>query len=198
MQSTFRLTGLLCGATVLLISVAACSKEQPAQAQATMSPPPSVAPPMPPPPNREQQFKDRLSELGASQGDGGWVLSLPSARFKSGETAFQPSDAARVDQIAMLLKDRSDVHVVVQAFTDSRGTTARNQQLSQQRADAVERALIDRGIEAGRIRAEGRGEEQPIATNETAAGRASNRRVQILFSDAEGKFASADAPGDSG
>jgi outer membrane protein OmpA-like peptidoglycan-associated protein len=193
-----RSNGLLCGALIVLVSVAACSKEPAAPTQAAMSPPPSEAPPTPPPPDRNQQLKDQLSELGASHSDEGWVVSLPSAHFKAGETTFEPADTARVDRIATLLKDRSDVHVLVQAFTDSRGSTARNLQLSQQRADSVERALIDRGVEASRIRAEGRGEEQPIATNDTATGRERNRRVQITFSDAEGHFAGANAPADTG
>jgi outer membrane protein OmpA-like peptidoglycan-associated protein len=97
----------------------------------------------------------------------------------------------RIDGLADLMKKRPDARIQVQAFTNSRGSTAHNQQLSQQRAEAVQQALIERGVPASRISAEGRGEMQPIASNDTAAGREKNRRVEVVVSDAAGHFASA-------
>jgi len=62
--------------------------------------------------------------------------------------------------------------------------------LSQRRAEAVADALAFRGIERGRVEAVGRGESLPVASNDTAAGQQQNRRVELVFSDAEGRFAS--------
>ena len=64
--------------------------------------------------------------------------------------------------------------------TDSSGSERENEKLSQQRAQAVADRLQHEGINASRIRVQGRGEAQPIADNDTAEGRAANRRVEIV------------------
>jgi OOP family OmpA-OmpF porin len=68
--------------------------------------------------------------------------------------------------------------ITLEGHTDSRGAEAYNEDLSQRRADAVRAVMIDRfDVGAGRVSARGFGESQPIASNDTAAGRAENRRV---------------------
>ncbi len=95
-------------------------------------------------------------------------------------------DSANVDtnylddikQLADFMKRHPDVSTVIEAHTDSMGPEAYNQGLSQRRADAVIEVLTSRyGIDAARLEAQGLGESQPIANNETEAGRAANRRV---------------------
>ena len=63
--------------------------------------------------------------------------------------------------------------------------------LSQRRAQAVAKELESEGVDPSRLQAIGRGEALPVASNSTAAGRQQNRRVELLFSDAQGRFASA-------
>jgi outer membrane protein OmpA-like peptidoglycan-associated protein len=64
--------------------------------------------------------------------------------------------------------------------------------LSERRADAVAAALIRRGVPADSVRAIGRGKAYPVASNASAAGRQQNRRVEIVFSDASGRFAQSE------
>src|SRR5690606_35516976 len=76
--------------------------------------------------------------------------------------------------------DRTIVHIV--GHTDSTGSEAYNQALSERRAEAVARCLEGRGVDASRLRAEGWGESEPRDTNATAAGRQLNRRVEVYVS----------------
>jgi outer membrane protein OmpA-like peptidoglycan-associated protein len=64
--------------------------------------------------------------------------------------------------------------------------------LSQRRADAVGKALIARGVSPDALNTMGRGKAYPVATNDTAAGRQQNRRVELVFSDASGRFAQSE------
>ncbi len=89
--------------------------------------------------------------------------------------AFQPSLA----KVADVLK-RYDSKMTVVGHTDSSGSESYNQQLSERRAEAVRAELIRDGVPAERLSAAGRGESEPRADNATAAGRAQNRRVEIL------------------
>jgi outer membrane protein OmpA-like peptidoglycan-associated protein len=77
------------------------------------------------------------------------------------------------------LRADPEMRVAVIGHTDNVGGPAANRPLSQRRAEAVRTWLAAQGIEAGRLRAEGRGQDQPIAENNTEIGRALNRRVQI-------------------
>ena len=79
----------------------------------------------------------------------------------------------------MFLERNKDVRIKIIGHTDSVGSDAANQKLSEGRAAAVREDLIKRGILADRIEAEGRGESQPVDTNETEEGRQNNRRVEI-------------------
>jgi outer membrane protein OmpA-like peptidoglycan-associated protein len=80
--------------------------------------------------------------------------------------------------------------VRIEGHTDSIGSDSYNEALSQRRAEAVATALETRGVPATRIEAVGRGKSAPVAGNDTSAGRQQNRRVEILFSDAQGQFIS--------
>jgi outer membrane protein OmpA-like peptidoglycan-associated protein len=78
-----------------------------------------------------------------------------------------------------MLQENGHIHLNVTGHTDSIGSDAYNQKLSERRAKSVVGHLIDNGIAGERLVAEGVGESQPVATNETEAGRQQNRRVQV-------------------
>ena len=95
------------------------------------------------------------------------------------------SDAIRQDaepalnQIRLALAERPDLSAVIEGHTDSDATDKYNLDLSQRRAEAVVAWLVDNGASAGNLTAAGKGEAEPIANNETSAGKASNRRVEV-------------------
>ena len=84
-----------------------------------------------------------------------------------------------ISKNAALLKDNPSVKVEIAGYTDSRGSAKKNIRLSQARADAVMAALVAAGVPAGKITTKGYGPENPIAPNNTAKGRAQNRRIEL-------------------
>jgi OOP family OmpA-OmpF porin len=81
------------------------------------------------------------------------------------------------------LKEYPETMVKIEGHTDSKGSADYNAQLSQRRAEAVRNFLVNNGISPERITAQGMGEDYPIATNSTAAGRLQNRRVEVTITD---------------
>jgi outer membrane protein OmpA-like peptidoglycan-associated protein len=92
-----------------------------------------------------------------------------------------PGSATQLDQLAGVLKQHPDSRVEIDGYTDSSGNETQDLSLSQLRAEAVQRALTARGIEATRVIARGRGDASPVASNETDLGRERNRRVEVLI-----------------
>jgi outer membrane protein OmpA-like peptidoglycan-associated protein len=86
-----------------------------------------------------------------------------------------------VDKVAGVLAEYDKTAVVVQGHTDSTGSAAYNQDLSERRADTVLDELADHGVARKRMAAEGHGEEFPVANNGTESGRSLNRRVTVLL-----------------
>ena len=82
------------------------------------------------------------------------------------------------------MRDFPDITIEIQGHTDSRGGDDYNMRLSGERAEAVRQYLMQQGIAAGRLTARGYGETRPIDTNRTEAGRANNRRVEFVRTDA--------------
>ncbi|MEJ0034564.1 MAG: OmpA family protein [Gammaproteobacteria bacterium] len=136
----------------------------------------------------------QLAELQAKQTDRGMVLTLGDVLFDTGAATLKPGANSIVDRVAAFLKGNDGTKVIVEGHTDSRGSEEYNQQLSERRAQSVADALAFRGIDRGRVEAVGRGKALPVASNETAAGQQQNRRVELIFSDASGRFASGAAP----
>ena len=112
----------------------------------------------------------------------GLVITLSgSIFFASGKADLLPAAQAKLSEVASaLVKQSPDTKIVVQGYTDSRGSDALNQKLSQRRAEAVRAMLVSHGVPSDRISAEGEGSANPIADNATAEGRADNRRVEIV------------------
>jgi len=112
--------------------------------------------------------------------------------FDTAAATLKPGADLSLDRLAGYLKTHPQTKVLIEGHTDSRGSEEYNEALSQRRADAVEKALVVRGVSAAAISTIGRGKAYPVATNDTAAGRQQNRRVEIVFSDASGRFAQSE------
>ncbi|MCB1361674.1 MAG: OmpA family protein [Rhodobacter sp.] len=110
------------------------------------------------------------------------VVTMPQdILFATDSASLRPDLQSDLRTIAANLQRYPDSIVVVTGHTDSTGTAAHNQALSERRADAVASVLISSGVPARRIQAVGAGQTQPIASNGTASGRAQNRRVEITI-----------------
>jgi outer membrane protein OmpA-like peptidoglycan-associated protein len=138
----------------------------------------------------------RLSdELQAAQTSRGIVLTLDDVLFDTGKAQLKPGAQRSIDQIAAFLQENPERRVQVEGFTDSQGATEYNLELSQSRADAVAMAIIQRGVDAQRVRALGYGEEFPIASNGSAGSRQLNRRVEIVVSNGDADIPTRAASG---
>ena len=108
------------------------------------------------------------------------TYDIHGIHFESGKSAVQPGSEALLDDIATALKNFPDWGLRIVGHTDSTGTAEANEVLSLERANAVVAALIERGVEPGRLKAGGVGQNMPVASNETEEGRALNRRIEIV------------------
>ena len=101
-------------------------------------------------------------------------------KFKTGKAEIDPSCDKSMIAIAAIMADYPGFHVQVDGHTDNVGNPEANKKLSQERADAVVKYLVDKkSVEAKRLSAKGFGDSQPIADNKTKKGQAKNRRVDF-------------------
>jgi outer membrane protein OmpA-like peptidoglycan-associated protein len=132
----------------------------------------------------------QLAELQAKQTERGMVLTLGDVLFDTGKATLKPGAESGLVRVAQFLQKNPGTKVIIEGHTDSRGSDEYNQELSQRRAQAVSDALASRGVDRGRVEPVGRGKALPVASNATAVGQQQNRRVEIIFSDESGRFAS--------
>src|SRR5437763_5629320 len=134
---------------------------------------------------RRLRMENELARIASTRREArGFVVTLSSGLFfDTGKTSLKKGAQATLTRIAEQLESDPNVKVTVEGHTDSVGTAARNQELSEKRANAVRDFLVGAGVAADRVTAVGRGEEQPIATNKTAAGRQQNRRVELVIAE---------------
>ena len=137
---------------------------------------------------REREIRvleTELAELQADRTERGLVVTLSDEiLFDVDEAELKPGGMQRLARVAEFLRQNPDRNVLVEGHTDSTAPDAYNLALSQRRANAVEDFLIAQGVDPTRIGATGYGEQQPIATNDTVAGRQANRRVEIVVLNA--------------
>jgi len=99
--------------------------------------------------------------------------------FDLDKDTIKPRSRPVLDRAVAIFTEFLDVRVAIAGHTDSTGAPAYNRDLSQRRADAVKRYLVEHGIDAARIETRGAGPDEPIDTNRTPAGRAKNRRIEF-------------------
>jgi len=107
------------------------------------------------------------------------VIKLKGVFFKTNSDALRTSSVQSLENALATLKKRPDIRVEIAAYSDSRGKASYNQALSNKRANSVMIYLVSHGISASRLTANGYGEANPVADNETREGRAQNRRVEM-------------------
>ncbi|HEX6767538.1 MAG TPA: OmpA family protein [Polyangiaceae bacterium] len=111
----------------------------------------------------------------------GVVITLSgSVLFATGKSELLPIARQKIDEVAKAVKDQGFKSLLVEGHTDSQGSATKNDELSRQRAESVRSQLISNGIASDKIRAQGLGSSRPVADNNTAEGRANNRRVEIV------------------
>ncbi len=113
------------------------------------------------------------------------VLLLKHMYFATDKTDILPISDSDLNILYNFLTENPKVRVLITGHTDSQGSESHNQVLSEGRANSVKEAMIDRGIDPSRLETNGKGESEPIDTNDTEEGRQNNRRVQITVLNAD-------------
>lgn len=138
--------------------------------------------------NRELLEELKRQNLDARETDRGVVVNLPDVLFRFGSAELTSQADGKVRDIADILNNKApNRQIAVEGHADSIGSEAFNQQLSEQRAEAVASALQSDGVDSARITAQGFGERYPVAPNVTEAGadnpsgRTQNRRVEVVI-----------------
>lgn len=139
---------------------------------------------------RNQQLIDELKKqnLEARETERGVVVNLPDVLFEFGKADLTGDARAKVHSISEVLNNQAkDRHVSVEGHTDSIGSDAYNQKLSEHRAESVASTLANGGVSAQRVTTKGYGKRYPVAPNTSSdgtddpAGRAKNRRVEVVI-----------------
>ena len=139
--------------------------------------------------NAQRQSADlaeQLRDLQAKMTDRGLVLTLGDVLFDTGQATLKVGADSTVERLATFLDKAPDRSVVIEGHTDNVGTDGLNLALSESRAGAVKAALVAKGVAPDRIVTVGKGEAAPVASNDDAAGRQQNRRVEIIISNPTG------------
>ncbi|PCC98292.1 OmpA family protein [Halopseudomonas pelagia] len=133
--------------------------------------------------SREAQIRRLQDELKAKQTERGTLITLGDVLFDVDKSELKPSGVRDVQKLASFLNDNPERQLVVEGYTDSTGADSYNQQLSQRRAESVQRALTHAGVNSQRVQVVGYGEQYPVASNDSASSRSQNRRVEVTISD---------------
>lgn len=128
-----------------------------------------------------ESLSAQMQSLTAHQAQQGLVMVLSESAFESGQSVLRSEALANLQKVLDFVNSDVKRAIRIEGHTDNRGQPSMNQALSLQRAESVRDALINRGIDAKRIRVLGRGDTTPVASNDTLQGRARNRRVEIIL-----------------
>jgi outer membrane protein OmpA-like peptidoglycan-associated protein len=167
-----------------LQAAAAQRQAEEAQRQAAAIQLQTLPPPVLPPPVVVAIPPDQIADLPALPSSRGLIVTLNDTMFYPGSAELQARGQYTVERLAAFLNTHPERTVAIEGFADTGGYAGRK--LSEDRARTVQAALVTLGVDPRRTVARGYGRDYPIASNDTAAGRQMNRRVEIVVSDRGG------------
>ena len=129
------------------------------------------------------ELQRQIDVLQAKPTDRGLVVTLGDVLFDTGKAGLKAGATSNLNKLIAFLNQYPDRTVVIEGYTDNVGSEEYNQGLSERRADSVKAYLAGQGVGAIRLSALGRGESDPVAGNDSAAGRQQNRRVEVIISN---------------
>lgn len=125
----------------------------------------------------------QIAELNAKETDRGLVVTLGDLLFETGKSELKGGAASNLSKLSAFLNKYPDRTIVIEGHTDSVGSDDYNESLSQRRANSVQQFLLAQGIAANRLSASGKGENFPVASNDSSSGRQMNRRVEVIIAN---------------
>jgi outer membrane protein OmpA-like peptidoglycan-associated protein len=140
--------------------------------------------------NQARSLEAELADMKLQKTERGLVLTLGDVLFDTAQATLKPGADAPLDRLATALKDHPDRKVRIEGHTDNVGSDQNNMDLSQRRAQSVQAGLIQHGVDRSQITAMGKGENFPVASNDSPSGRQSNRRVELILTDGAAHVAS--------
>ncbi|MDQ2988232.1 MAG: OmpA family protein [Pseudomonadota bacterium] len=132
---------------------------------------------------RTAQLEAQMADLQAKKSERGMIITIGDVLFATNQATLTPDGMNTVRKLADVLNQNPNRTVLVEGFTDSTGTAAHNQELSERRAGSVAAALTGLGIARERVAMRGYGPAYPVAGNDSASNRQLNRRVEIVLSN---------------
>lgn len=132
---------------------------------------------------RDAQIAALKNSLNAKQTERGTLVTFGDVLFDYNKADLKPGAQGDIGKLSAFLQENPDRKVIVEGYTDSTGSAAYNQSLSERRANSVRAALVRQGVDPTRIVAQGYGKEYPVADNTSNSGRAMNRRVEVTISN---------------
>jgi len=138
---------------------------------------------------RVDSLEAQLADLKVKKTERGLVLTLGDVLFDTNQSTLKAGAYGTLDRLATALRENSGRKVTIEGHTDNVGSDATNQGLSERRAQSVQMALTQRGVARDQITAIGKGENFPVASNDDANGRQSNRRVELIFTEDQPRVA---------
>lgn len=134
-------------------------------------------------------LETELADLKLQKTERGLVLTLSDVLFDTGQATLKPGASVPLDRLATALREQPGRKVLIEGHTDNVGSDQNNLGLSERRAQSVQASLTQLGVNRNQITAVGKGENFPIASNDSAEGRQSNRRVELIFTDTDTRIA---------
>lgn len=130
------------------------------------------------------ELQKQIEDLQAEATDRGLVLTLGDVLFATNTAELNSGSDNRLGKLAGFLDKYPERTALIEGHTDSTGSDAYNQALSERRADAVKSYLVGQGIDSNRLVASGKGKSAPVADNTSTTGRQQNRRVEVIIENA--------------